>query len=227
MRFPAAILCVCAASVALASPQPEVASLLGKMRAAYSSTKAAKLTTKTVIHGQGKSLTIASHVLFQPPLRIQVSSTGIPGVVGGTFKAISNGKNLFLAGLPGGAMTQPASIDTVERALPQFNLEVLCFWDFAKQLSTQPGGNMNHSTFALKKETWKGKSWTVLEETAKAQNAFVRYFIDPKTSFIWRTLYMTLSSKAMRQEAWIELMEINKPVDSKAFTVPTPKAIKV
>lgn len=227
MRLPAFLVCAWAASIALAGPQPEVATLLGKMRTAYSSARTAKISAKTVIYGQGKNLTITSRVLFQPPLRLQVTSTGIPGVVGGTFKAISDGKSLYLGGLPGGAMTQPASIRTVESALPQFNLEVLCFWDYAKQLSTKSGGNMNQSTFALKRESWKGKSWTVLEETAKAQNAFVRYFIDPKTSLIWRTLYMTLSSKAMRQEAWIEQMEINKPLEPNAFTIPASKAIKV
>lgn len=197
------------------------------MRHAYSAVKSARISAQTTINGQGKSLTVSSEVLFQPPLRLQVSSKGIPGVVGPAFKAISDGKQLYLGGLPGGGMTQPANIRNVESALPQFNLEVLCFWDYAKQLSTQAGGNMSRSTFALKKETWNGKAWTVLEETAKGQNAFVRYYIDPKSSLIWRTVYMTLSTRAVRQDASILKLELDKPLDAKAFEVPRPKAIKV
>jgi hypothetical protein len=36
-------------------------------------------------------------------------------------------------------------------------------------------------------ETWNGRRWTILEEKA-GSNGIYRYFIDPKTALIWRTV---------------------------------------
>jgi len=64
-------------------------------------------------------------------------------------------------------------------------LEVLCLWDWKQQFSIDRGGNMHDSTFSMRTDDWNGKSFTVLQENA--QQVRVLYFIDPATSYIWRT----------------------------------------
>ena len=68
------------------------------------------------------------------------------------------------------------------------NLEVISLWDWQRQLSTGDGGNMRGADLRIgTNEKWNGRSWTVLEESA-GSNGRYRYFIDPKTSLIWRTV---------------------------------------
>jgi hypothetical protein len=100
------------------------------------------------------------------------------------------------------------------------NLEVMSFWDWKRQLSTDPGSNMEESKFKLVQgESWNGKKWTVLEETAYGQNVFVRYFVDPSSSLIYRVLVYDLGRTKLQVETVVKKLERNIKVDPKKFEI--------
>ncbi|HEX6177731.1 MAG TPA: hypothetical protein VF057_05190, partial [Thermoanaerobaculia bacterium] len=84
------------------------------------------------------------------------------------------------------AHTTRFTLDALRRAIAA-NLEVISLWDSARQLETAQGGNMAGPDLSIgKPQSWNGREWVILEE--KAGNTLYRYFIDPQTSIIWRTL---------------------------------------
>lgn len=193
--------------------------LLSKMRAAYGALKTAKLSTHCSSKGNRKSVEIDSDMLFKAPNNFSLESK-LPAdlnLKSPVYKVTTNGKNLRVEGLPGGTLTEKFTVEELQRNLPQCNLEVLCLWDWKQQLSTDLKRNMHFSKLEVKKDTWNGKTWTVLEETATGQ--FIRYFIDPKSNLIWRTIVST-GTGATFQDVWITKYEVGPSLSSSLFNVP-------
>lgn len=87
----------------------------------------------------------------------------------------------------------PNTVQNLRRAVAA-NLEVISLWDSQRQLSTGEGGNMRGENLRIAEpETWGGRRWIVLEE--RAGTGSYRYFIDPKTAFIWRTVATSASGE--------------------------------
>ena len=80
----------------------------------------------------------------------------------------------------------PHDAQNLRAAIPA-NLEVISLWDWQRQLSTGDGGNMRGNDLRLvTSEQWNDRTWTVLEE--RTGDTLYRYFVDPETSLIWRTV---------------------------------------
>ncbi|MES1227688.1 MAG: hypothetical protein ABUL72_03400, partial [Armatimonadota bacterium] len=137
---------------------------------------------------------------------------------GNKLVQITNGKQSSTK-TPDGKVTK-AKFDLDKIAAP-LNLETLCFWDSKRQLSTDKGANMHDSKLRLlQKETWKDKDYMVLEETAERSKVFVRYFIDPKTKYIVRTVVYNLEDTTqVLQDQKITKMDLNPKVDPSLFKV--------
>jgi hypothetical protein len=100
------------------------------------------------------------------------------------------------------------------------NLESICFWDGERQLSTRKGGNMHDSKLVLVKgASWNGKIWNVLEESAPTMGVFVQYYIEPRTSLIWRTVVQTVDRKRIRSEYAIQSIELDVPLQKALFKI--------
>ncbi|MDR3692508.1 MAG: hypothetical protein P4L46_24210 [Fimbriimonas sp.] len=182
---------VCAASafgataLCLAADR-QVEELLSHMRVAYATNRSVTYTTQSHF-GQ---VDFTSSFTYQNPnkIRVLISSPNSPAMKTSLIQ-ISDGKRMNVK-LPNSMdfAEKAFSVQGFEQQLP-VNLESLCFFDWEQQLSTAPGKNMEHSTFQLEtNQPWNGRSWTVLVETAPRSRVVCRYYVDPKTYFIWRTV---------------------------------------
>ena len=208
------------ASAAMGQVDPAAASLLAKMRTAYSSLKSARGIGQGRFLGNGRQLVVSSSVEFEKPLKLRMETTGVPGTAKPTYVLITDGKKIHVDGLPGGAYTRPYSYPELLRSLPQANLETLCFFDWRIQLSTEPRGNMHESTFRVLSDRWLGRQWTVLEETARRQRVVCDYYIDPKTNLIWRTAVFDMGQPKPYNDFWFTKLEVNPKIDPTPLRIP-------
>lgn len=201
----------------------QVEALLAKMRDSYSRVKSARVNLSSDITGQnGKPVHTTSVLLYQAPWNMRVDANF--GKVHVT--QISNGKTNTIVGPTGRPNTSPASLDTIGNALGVLNLETISLWDWRRQLSTDQGANMHDSTFRIKTgESWSGKKWTVLEETAKKQGVVVRYFIDTAggNTLIWRTVVYRNGVSTPQQDCKITKLELGVKISPSTFK-PTTRA---
>ena len=212
----ASLLALAAFSVAA---DKEVEDLLKSMRDTYKGVKAAKIVTKSTIETPMGKGDVTTDLSFMAGNKIYAVIKGIPGVEKDIIVR-SDGKKIKSEGTPAGDNEVDWSIDNLQ-GLP-VNLETLNFWDWERQLSTSDGGNMKTSTFKIvKDEEWDGKKWTVLEETAgAAQNSvFVRYFIDPKTNFMWRTVVTEIGNSEPTQDIKVTSLELDPKLDESLFKI--------
>jgi len=194
--------------------------LLASMRKAYSTSKTAELTVKTVLLRQKKEHTVISDVTFSRPRRIYAEMKGWPGAHSGeTVIFRSDGDRMSVEGGGDEPVKLPFAPDEVLGILPS-NLETICFWDWERQLSTASTGNMKASKLKiLEDQEWNGKKWLLLEETANEQRVFVRYWINPKTKFIWRTRTMSLDQSITFADCVLLKLKTNGRVNASKFEI--------
>lgn len=196
--------------------EPTVEELLSAMRKAYRETKTANFQTKSEIREAGQELTVTLDGQFMAPDKMKVSFTGVPS---GEVVLYCDGKRVSIVIDGKVVRSLDYSLDNLGRSLFA-NLETLSFFDWKRQLSTEAGGNMQKSTLKVAKEEWNGKSWLVLEEHAPEQKVDVRYFVDPATHFIWRTVATMVGDKQPFMDARIVKLELNPAIDEKIFVPP-------
>jgi len=206
-------LTVSLASCAAVSAQELTSSaLLEKMNKAYSSVKSAKFS----VEGKGyvRDATTKMDVVFAAPHKIRATVTGLFGEGSKTIFT-TTGDKVTIVDAEGKMEKREVDFDQMRLT---GNLETLCFWDHKAQLSASDGGNMQGSTLkVIAKESWNGKDWIVLEEDAPQVGVEVRYFIDPKTYLIWRTLTKSKDG-GNTTESWITKLELDPKVSDKDFT---------
>ncbi|MBX3118423.1 MAG: hypothetical protein KF784_05110 [Fimbriimonadaceae bacterium] len=194
--------------------------LLSDMRAAYQKPQTIHIKTQaTLLMEAAKSpQTMHFDLTFKRPYKVYCKVTQFPGQEGKDIYWVTDGKTLKSTG-PEGTRKGTIKPDEIGKGWP-INLECLSFWDSDRQLSTKAGANMEKSKFViLENEAWNGKEWTVLEETAFGQDVFVRYFIDPKTFYIWRCEVWDLERKTARYDIKVTELEIDPVVDDKIFDI--------
>jgi outer membrane lipoprotein-sorting protein len=202
------------------SGDPKAEALLASMRRAYSSAKTADFTVKTVMLRQKKEHTVQSDVIFAQPRKFFAAMKGWPGAHSGeTVYFRCDGDRMSVEGGADEPVKMTFAPDEVLGILPS-NLETICFWDWERQLSTSSTGNMKSSKFKiLENQEWNGKNWLVLEETAPEQRVFVRYWIDSKTKYIWRTRTMSLDQATTFADCVLLRLAVNRKVDEKKFEI--------
>ncbi len=202
-------------SFAKGPADPEVEALLANMRQAYAAVRSARIQTVAVARRidsqrlQSRLRVFETDILYRRPdiIRAYVSSAGeLLGniTIDGYRRVLLNGKQQRVTN------NFVFFVDMLQR---QINLESICFWDWTRQLSTDPGKNMSSSTFALTHNVpWNGKSWLVLQETARDADQVIDYYIDPKTYFVWRTYTVAISTRKEQQETKLKSLVINDPI---------------
>ena len=213
-----ATLLLCAAlSVGALGADKDVEDLLAKMRKAYKETKTASFELKTFLPLPEGDLVIKMKGWFKSPSKIAVDIEMDERKV----NVVSDGKQIY-ATFTGAEQVAKMdySIDMLNRILNGANLEVLCFYDWKRQLSTDKGANMHDSVLSIRKEKWKGKEWIVLEESAPQVDVYVEYFIDPKTHYIWRTIQMTLDKEFTNGEYVLSKLKTGLTISDKRFAPP-------
>lgn len=219
MKRPAALLgLVCCLAVPAFAADKEVEDLLAKMREVYKATKSAKFTVKAKFAGPMGDAEITSEVDFKGPNSFRAESTGVPDSVEPKVVMVTDGKKIQISGVAPTRIDLDWSLDAAQQV--PGNLETLSFWDWERQLNTGPQGNMKTSTFKLiNEEEWNDKKWIVLEETAQEQQVSVRYFIDPATSYIWRSVMKSLDGGQELMDARIDKLEINPEIADSVFEI--------
>ncbi|HJP83998.1 MAG TPA: hypothetical protein VJ835_10890 [Fimbriimonadaceae bacterium] len=190
---------------------PEVEKLLAKMRQVYSSAKTAHIVVKTTAPRFGNQA-VTTDVTYMKDRKIYAKVTGPTKRI-----FISDGKRISFDDLSGNTMQSNFDLDAIPIPV---NLEVMSFWDWKRQLSTSPGSNMETSKFKLKLNVpWNGKKWTLLQETAYGQGVYADYYIDPKTSLIYRVCVYDLQKSQLRTETNVVKLERDVKVNPALFKV--------
>lgn len=195
----------------------DVEDILKVLRDNYSKAKSARLEVSSMmLVGDGEQLKFTTKALFKGPSTFRLDTKGDQGSV----ISAGDGKNSYNKSIDG--KVTKGKFDPDEIASP-VNLEVMCFWDWKRQLSTTKGNNMSESELRLlKKETWKDKDYMVLEEKAPKSKVFVRYYIDPVKKFIVRTAVYSLDNTAiLLQDHKVTKFELNAPVPAASVKLPS------
>lgn len=197
----------------------DVEAILRTLRENYSKAKSVRMEVVSYISQVGDDNLLTSQVSYLAPGSFRIQMKGNSMGAGNSLLMVSDGKQSYTK-MPDGKITKE-KFDPDEIA-PPVNLEVLCFWDWKRQLSTTKGANMHESELRLlQKETWKDKDYMVLEEKAPKSNVFVRYYIDPKTKFIVRTAVYNLENQALLlQDHKVTKFELNAKVDPSTVKLP-------
>ncbi len=219
MRATAVLLFALASFPAFAADK-DVEDMLKILRDNYSKAKSVRLEVVSFMQEVGDQAPLTSKIVYSNPGSFRIEMKGKSMGEGNSLVMITDGKMTYLKN-PAGKVTKE-KFDS-DKIAPPVNLEVLCFWDWKRQLSTTKGANMNESQLRLlKKETWKDKDYMVLEEKATKSNVFVRYYIDPKTKFIVRTaVYNLQDTTQMLQDHKVTKFELNAKVDPNLLKLPS------
>jgi len=197
---------------------PEVEKLLSEMRDAYKNVKTASYDVSTNVYPGSEKKNFKVTMQYKSPEMFKgVVKDGSPK---GDVTVTRNDKRIRI--VVGSEEPVVADYDPEQFPLsPVTNLESMCFWDWKRQLSTDEGANMHDSELSITNDvSWNDKKWTVLEETARAQEVFVKYYIDPKTHLIWQTVVSKLDDKtSILQEAEITRLDLDKDIDDSEFKV--------
>lgn len=194
---------------------PKVENLLLHMRNAYRAIKTAKFTT---VSHFGETVFINSFT-YKAPSKIRLDITA-PGKT--DFKAslikVTDGKKIWMKFPNAVEFKESAfSVDNFAANLP-VNLESLSFFDSCKQLSTAPGKNMAHSQLQiLPSQPWNGKRWIVLHEHAPDQKLDCKYFVDPKSFLIWRTVVRQDGNPSVYEDSQITHLQLGPTVSDNVF----------
>jgi hypothetical protein len=185
------------------------------MRNAYKGLKGVTYRTESKF---GTASFVSDFVFGAPSkIRLTVKRVGAKGVL---VTKICDGKTISVRqGTISAPRQIPYTANNIAAGVPA-NLESICFFDWAQQLSTASGMNMEHSTFRLmRNQDWNGKKWTVLEETAAAQKVVCTYYIDPKTNIMWRTVVKVMpgGDKANECDCKITQLNLAAKVDESTF----------
>jgi len=206
-------------STAVRAADSKVEELLSNMRNSYRLTKSATYTTESHFG----SNTFVSTFSFVGPSKIRVDTISPNSKSMKTaLIEITDGKTMNIK--PPNTIDfveNPFTVDRFAQSLP-VDLESLSFFDWDRQLSTAEGKNMSKSTFKIELNVeWNAKKWTVLEETAAAQKVVCRYFIDPHTFFIWRTLVTAMpgGSANDNNDCRITKLNLSPKIDESIFTI--------
>lgn len=195
----------------------DVEDMLKVLRDNYSKAKTVKMEVASMVLTQQGELQMTSQVWFKNPGSFRIESKAGADV---SALSASDGKSAYNKSFDGEVTKGKFDPDAIASPV---NLEVLCFWDWKRQLSTTKGANMNESDLRLlKKETWKDKDYMILEEKAPKSKVFVRYYIDPKTKFIVRTaVYSLEDTTLLLQDHKVTKFELNATVDAKQLKLPS------
>lgn len=194
----------------------DVEKLLSNMRQAYQSANSATILSKTKTKIEGKEEAFEVHMDYVKPNLIRM----VFAFRGQEVAKISDGKKIYTMVGTGKAHEEKLTLDGLGGDAP-INLETMAFFDWKRQLSTSPGANMSESKFKIVlSEEWNGRSWIVLEETAHGQNVFVRYFVDPKTFFIWKCDVKSLDKKRAIMTTEVQKLLLNPKLDPRIFDAP-------
>lgn len=210
---------VAALAVGAQAADKQVEDLLKTLRDNYKKVKSVRLeVTSTVLGPGGMDVPLTSVVSYKAPSSFRMVSKGPTMGENGFLLFVTDGKRATTKTPDGKSTTAKFERDQIANPL---NLESLCFWDWKRQLSTDTGMNMHDSKLRLlQKETWKDKDYMVLEETAERSKVFVRYYIDPKTKYIVRTVVYNLEDTTqVLQDHKVTKMDLSAKLDPSLFKV--------
>lgn len=203
------------ASLVAHAADKDVEDLLTNMRKAYQSVKSAKFVMdgKLTTPGGNLEVTVAGKFMAPNLLKAEVTVFGQASNVvtdGATIKASAPGMD---------AQKRKYTTEALNQALPA-NLEIICFYDWKKQLSTEKGNNMAESKLAIKKAVeWNGRRWLLLQETAPTVGVYVEYYVDQDTWLINRTVVQDLETKKPQGDYRLKSLELGAKVEKKDFKI--------
>lgn len=195
----------------------KVEELLLRMRTAYQITRTASLSTRVMVSDSpARTAVVNLQMDYERPNKVR-ATIDVGAAKGEVY---SDGNRILAIDLKGNRKVGNYSSAVLAGTLAG-NLETISFFDWKRQLSTAPSANMRDSQLKLlPKESWNGRMWTVLQENAPKQKVLVKYYIDPATNFIWRTIVKKTDTKLIVQDAQLTKLSLGVPMDPNRFKLP-------
>lgn len=193
-----------------------VEDLLKKMRTAYQSVGSATLSVKLRQEGVNGVTSGLLSLDYVRPNKIRYASR----LGTNETRRYSNGKQVVTIRSSNRQVDTKVDVDTLGGRVPG-NLEWLCFFDWKRQLSTSPGANMEKSQLKIvPNEKWQNRTWIVLDESAPSVGVAVRYFIDPKTFFIWKCDVFRLPGRQKAVQTEVQRLTLGPSFPKNHFEPP-------
>lgn len=199
-----------------------VEELLKRMRTAYQSVSTASLAVKIRRDTEDGTDSGIITLDYARPDRIRYASR-----IGNVeLRRFCDGRQVVTF-RPGSRQSDTKiNVDSLGGQMPG-NLEWLCFFDWKRQLSTSKGANMHGNELkVIPSESWQKRRWIVLEETASQMGIFVRYFIDPRTFFIWRCDVYRTSDNRLMTTTEVQKLATGVPLSGNLFVPPPEMTIR-
>lgn len=212
----------CLIAVAMVTPtfaaDKEIEDLLASMRKAYQNTKTASFSMESTLLGENGDITVKMDGFYKNPNLISIDITFMELHA----KVICDGKYIYAsADKSPRTFEEKYTLEKLGDSLSGANLEILSFFDWKRQLSTDKGANMHDSKLSLRRgQKWSGKTWIVLEESAPQMGVYVEYYIDPETFLIWRTVQMSVDKEFTRGDFVVKSLKLGVKVDDSRFKKP-------
>lgn len=190
------------------------------MRKAYASVKTAKFTlTSSFDDRLGKAKVVTGNFVYARPGKLNAKISGLTVRTHLIYVVVSDGKKIKTSI---GKVQPSVGAYSAENLTAEFgyaNLETICFWDYAKQLSTAPGGNMHSSALKiLGSKTMDGRKFIVLEERSAAEKVVANYWVDPANYLIYRTVVKPLSGAGKGVDCRLRSLKLSAtPPDPRLF----------
>lgn len=193
----------------------DVEDLLTKMRNTYKNVKSAKFVMEGTLNTEGGAIPVTVSGKYLQPNLLKVEIT----TPGESASLVCDGANIAMRSPGMDPAKRPYTLDNLGQAMPA-NLEVLCFFDWKRQLSTAKGDNMAESKLSLKKGVkWNGQNWLVLEEEAPQVGVYVEYYIDADSNLIHRTVVKELKSRKQLAEHKLKSVELGAKAEKSEFKI--------
>lgn len=188
--------------------------LLAKMRSAYQKTE------EVYLEIQSKHPTVQGEYVGQP-IKVSYKKPGFLRIdlelpSGKKFRSVTDGKTVVISDFSREPFKAEAKAQNRFGGFP-VNLEVMSFTDFAKELSSDKGGNMETSKLTV---TDKGERY-LLHEEAPAQQVVVDYEVDKKTFFIMKTTVTREGDKEPFAVHTVAKIDLKPKFEMDHFSFPT------
>lgn len=200
------------------APTADVEALLGKLRTAYTTPQTARIEVNVRQEMREGFAEFVVKLDFQRTNKVHLEVYQENRF---RFGAVSDGSKIAALGDDRKVIeTKDWGVVAMTEVIPA-NLETICFYDYARQLSTEEGANMHGSKLTITKdEVWNEKTWTILEEVAPDVGVIVKYFIDKQTHLIWRTLVRNMETNKLMQDCQVVRLETGITFDPNRFVIP-------
>jgi len=180
--------------------------LMTSLRARYGAIKGAELRER-VVDSEGQVTEVK--LFYKAPSTIRAIVKLPPEKGGASYNVYSGDGHMVVTGDRVKPYRLPFNPDLIQLSL-KGDLEMICLWDWRRQLSTGRGDNFERSALSVSSELHDGKAYEVLEEKPGGSSQINDYTVDPKLGIITRFRSFDTKTRRLLSESVVtRFTEVN------------------